>query len=283
MGLYVNLRYASVGGGLRSDPYLIEGAVGDAAPRMVSLNSREAAQRVAGRSLVFTVHGFNVSYDKGLRSLARLETQLALPPNFLCVGVLWPGDFFIPAINYPGEWRDAVNGGKALARFVNTTLGGATDVSFVAHSLGCRLALEAVAGLQRKAARVCLMASATDDNCLEKPYDVSVANSQLLTWLASKKDKVLKLAYPIGDWAGDIFFGDRDSPWHGALGRYGPKWSRTIPDNARGFPIADGLGYDHGDYFPPSAPGAGGAIQPRQQAAAGFAANVLKGGAPTWP
>jgi hypothetical protein len=281
MSLYVNLRYGAVGGGLRTDPYLIEGDGRVAKPKMAALDSREAARRVAGRTLVFTVHGFNVSYDKGLRSLARLEDALALPPNFLCVGVLWPGDFFIPAINYPGEWRDAVNGGKALARFANTTLSGASDVCFLSHSLGGRLALEAVAGLNRKAARVCLTAAATDDDCLEKPYDVAVANSGLLTYLASKKDMVLKLAYPIGDWAGDVFFGDDDSALRGALGRNGARWPRTHRPTAWGLTVPDSPKYDHGNYFPPSAPR--DVIEARQKAVARFAADFLTGGSPIWP
>ena len=283
MSLYVNLRYGAVGGGLRTDPYLIEGDGRVAKPLMTSLTDREAALRVAGRTVVFTVHGFNVSYDGGLRSLARLEQALIplLPPSFLCVGVLWPGDFVIPAINYPGEWRDAVKGGRALARYANTKLGGAAGFSFLSHSLGGRLALEAVAGLNRKAARVCLTAAATDDDCLERPYDVSVANSGLLTFLASKKDLVLKLAYPIGDWAGDLFFGDDDSAWRGALGRNGAQWPRTHRPKAWGFTVPDSPKYDHGAYFPPGKLSAtAGATQDQ---VARFAANFLAGGAPSWP
>jgi len=283
MSLYVNLRYEAVGGGLRTDPYLIEGDGRVARPLMTALSDREAAQRVAGRTLVFTVHGFNVSYDGGLRSLARLEDELVplLPENFLCVGVLWPGDFIIPAINYPGEWRDAVNGGRALARYANTKLAGAASVCFLSHSLGGRLALEAVAGLNRKAARVCLAAAATDNDCLEKPYDVTVANSGLLTYLASKKDMVLKFAYPIGDWAGDIFMGDDDDALRGALGRYGARWPRTKRPTAWGVAIDDKLQYDHGDYFPPGK--LSKAAGPKHQTVARFAARFLAGGAPSWP
>jgi hypothetical protein len=283
MSLYLNLRYGAVGGGLRTDPYLIEGDGRVQRPVITSLTHQEAARRVAGRTLVFTVHGFNVSYDGGLRALARLEDELTplLPPNFLCVGVLWPGDFVIPAINYPGEWRDAVNGGKALARYANTTLSGAADFCFLSHSLGGRLVLEAVAGLDRKAARVCLTAAATDDDCLEKPYDVTVANSGLLTYLGSKKDMVLKLAYPIGDFAGDALFGDDDNAFRGALGRHGARWPRTHQPKAWGFIVPDSPKYDHGNYFPTGK--FSSEVGPTQKDVAKFAAGFLAGGAPSWP
>lgn len=285
MSLYANLRYAAVGGGLRAEPYLIEGDGRVATPAMTALTAAQAARRVAGRTVVFTIHGFNVSYDRGLRSLALLEDKLVprLPASFLMVGVLWPGDFAIPVINYPGEWRDAVNGGQALARFANTTLKGAADFCFLSHSLGGRLALEAVANLDRKAARVCLTAAATDNDCLVDPYDVSAANSGRLTYLASKKDKVLRLAYPVGDWAGDIFAGDDDNAFRGALGRYGAKWPRQYdrPQNVGGFQVDPDLGFDHGNYFPP-----GKFNEPQEDSheqVARFAAEFLKGGSPSWP
>lgn len=283
MSLYVNLRYGAVGGGLRTDPYLIEGDGTVATPRMKSLAQAEAARRVAGRTVVFAVHGFNVSYDSGLRSLGRLEAALraqGLPESFLVIGVLWPGDFVIPAINYPGEWRDAVKGGQALARFANTTLNSANAFCFLSHSLGGRLALEAVAGLDRKATRVCLTAPATDNDCLEDPYDVSVANSEQLTYLASMKDMVLKLAYPVGDWAGDIFLGDDDGALRGALGRHGARWPRTRKPAAFGFTVADQPAYGHGSYFPPGSPGQ--VLAASHGDVAKFLVSFLKGEKPSW-
>jgi len=283
MSLYVNMRYDSVGGPLRKDPYLIEGDGLAAKPLMKSLSNSEAAQRVAGRTVVFTVHGFNVSYAGGLCSLARLEQKLVplLPPHFLMVGVLWPGDFIIPAINYPGEWRDAVKGGQALARFADNVLNGAADFCFLSHSLGGRLTLEAVAALKRKASRVCLTAAAADADSLEWPYSATVTNSGQVTWLASKEDMVLKLAYPIGDWAGHVFFGDKDDDLAGALGRYGAKWPRTHNPKARGLTVPDALKYDHGNYFPPGK--ASIPDKPSQEMVAKFAASFLKGGPPLWP
>lgn len=183
MTLYVTLRSGAGGRDLAPSARVIESPGVGPNPSVRFLSDLEAAKTAAGRTVVFMIHGFNVTYAKGLRSLALLDGRLRqlLPAHFLPVGVLWPGDAVIPVINYPGEWRDAVRSGRLLARYANTVLGAAEDICFLSHSLGGRLALEAVANLDRKAARVCLTAAATDDDCLEAPYDVSLRNSGRLT------------------------------------------------------------------------------------------------------
>ena len=287
MTLYVTTR---AGGGSRSmakAARLIEGDGRLKAPGVRFLDDVEIARKVAGKTVVFTIHGFNVSYDSGLRSLARLEDALArrLPGNYLVVGVLWPGDFIVPAINYPGEWRDAVDSGRLLAQFVNAKMRGAADVCFLSHSLGGRLALEAVAHLDRKATHVCLTAAATDNDCLEDPYDVSVANSDQMTYLASKKDVVLKLAYPIGDWAGDVFVGDDDSALRGALGRHGARWPRTGTETVKGQRLPDSAKYGHGSYFPSGdfKDDPAGPKSASSDVVARFAAYFFTRGARAWP
>lgn len=278
--LFVNMRAAAVGGA-RVAPYLLEGDGEAAKPAMTALSDAVAARRVQDRRVVFGVHGFNVSYDKGLRSLARLGARLALPEPMLFVGVLWPGDFWIPAVNYPWEWQDAVACGQDLAAFANTTLRGATDFSFVSHSLGGRLVLEAVEGLGKPADQVCLTAPATDDDCLESPYDDAVRNARRVTYLASKRDKVLRVAYRAGDWIGDVVFGDTDEPGSGALGWHGARWPRTNRPTVDGVRIAKARNYDHGDYFPSGKPGE--AITPKQDLVAAFAAGFLQGRLPIDP
>ena len=70
--------------------------------------------------------------------------MLSLPQSVLFVAVLWPGDFWIPVVNYPFEGGDAKDSGRRVARFCNRRLGKARSFSFVTHSLGARVALEAV-------------------------------------------------------------------------------------------------------------------------------------------
>ncbi|MET0294196.1 MAG: alpha/beta hydrolase, partial [Phenylobacterium sp.] len=164
MTLYLNMRQGAVGGAL-VEPYLLSGDGMGPKPALRALDNRAAAELVQGRTVVFAVHGFNVSYEKGVRSLAKLERAMALPADHVVMGVLWPGDYWIPAINYPVEWQDAVRGGQALARYADTVLKGAQGFSFFSHSLGGRLTLEAAAHLRRRLVRVCLAAPATDDDC----------------------------------------------------------------------------------------------------------------------
>ena len=49
------------------------------------------------------------------------------------MGVLWPGDAWIPVVNYPFEGNDARNSGNNLADYCNTELGSALSLSFVSQ------------------------------------------------------------------------------------------------------------------------------------------------------
>lgn len=279
--LYLSTR---AGGGSRSmgaEAVLYEG---DGKATTLSLSPKalsKFASETAGKTVVFAVHGFNVSFESGVRSFASLqEAMRSFAPDYVMIGVLWPGDFIVPAINYPGEWRDAVDSGKLIAAFCNRHLGQAAEVCFLSHSLGGRVTLEAVANLDRPAASVCLTAAATDDDCLEDPYDVSVGNSGRMTYLASRKDMVLRLAYPIGDWAGDLFLGDRDNAFRGALGRNGAKWPKTKHETVKGLMLADRPAYGHGNYFPAGTAGVGASAS--SVAVARFAATFFKEGRLDW-
>ena len=186
---------------------------------------------------------------RGVHALARLEHELALPARFLFVGVLWPGDFWIPFINYPAEAGDAVQCGRALARYANAHLTAASDLSFISHSLGGRLVLEAVRQLGRRAREVCLLAAAVDDNCLStRQYQLARQNAARISVLASRGDTVLRLAYPFGDFFSDVFYDD-DSPSRAALGYHGPR-PRLGPETVHA--QIPGKRYGHGDYLPPA-------------------------------
>jgi len=95
---------------------------------------------------------------------------------------------------------------------------------------------------------------------------------QLLAVLASKKDKVLRFAYPVGDllqafvffWKGEIGL---------ALGYHGPKpiGKHSVPGQVHHVQIPDGRESDHGDYIPGNSPNG------EQLSAARFADEVLQG------
>ncbi len=248
MSLFLDFRTAGVGGGILDEPRVLEGNGLIDPPDLRYLGQTLPAARIAGREVVFVTHGFNVSRREGVHALARLERDLNLPSAFVFVGVLWPGDWWIPVINYPAEAGDAVQCGRLLARFVNTSLSLAGDVSLVSHSLGGRLVLEAVKHLSRPAREVCVLAAAVDDDCLTSPqYDAARKNAKRISVLASRGDLVLRVAYPAGDFFSDIFYDD-DNPARKALGYHGP---RPRADRVLHAQIPDHQ-YGHGDYFPPA-------------------------------
>jgi len=247
VSLYLNCRTGAVGGAIVSDPYVLEGEGTVVPVEMQMLGWSIPAERIAGRTVVFAVHGFNVSYAAGVQTLAQVERALNLGPGYVFVGVLWPGDYWIPVVNYPAEAGDAVRCGQLVARFVNERLRAAAAVSFLSHSLGGRVVLEAVTHLERRAREVCLTAPAVDDDCLgTAQYSAARANADRVSVLASTSDKVLRLAYPVGDFISDVLY-DHDSPWRLALGYHGPRPLGL--DHVAPAQIPAAQGYDHGDYF----------------------------------
>jgi hypothetical protein len=240
---------------------------------------------VQGRDVILAIHGFNVPRPHGVGSLAALETALNLAPNYRFFGVLWPGDFWLPIVDYPWEAAHAVTAGRYVGAYCNSMFAGANSISFISHSLGGRVLLEAVQALDRPAAQVCLAAGAMDDACLVKQYLKAARNAGRISVLSSMSDKVLQLAYPAGDFISDTLLGDNDSPWEAALGRAGPKapfaapvFEEPIPSDAG----TDKKGYDHGDYFPPSEPEAPPKPDPKWSHAAAFMARVMTGGPLYW-
>jgi len=275
---FLDFRTDAVGGGILDEPRVLEGDGLVDPPPLRSLGLTLPSDRIAGREVVFATHGFNVSRKAGIHALARLEHDLNLPPTFVFVGVLWPGDWWIPAVNYPAEAGDAVRCGRLLAKFVNTTLSGASGVSLVSHSLGGRLVLEAVTRLDRPAREVCVIAAAVDDDCLtSSQYEGACSNARRISVLASKSDKVLRLAYPAGDFLSDIFFHDDDNPNRKALGYHGPHPRAEGVLHAQ---IRDDARYNHSDYFPPSDLGQPVAKQNLPEA---FIAETLLDRPHTWP
>lgn len=253
MTLFIDFRTTDVGGAVGSAKALE--IVPAASPRMGPLLDDKAIERlVNGKNLLFGTHGFNVHRDEGIRALGQLDNYLrasgGLSEADLFIGVLWPGDFWIPAINYPFEGDDAVACGKRLADYCSRQLSTAESFSFLSHSLGARLVLEAVRNLKRRARSVCLTAAAIDRDCLRHEYKNATKNADSISILASHEDMVLKLAFPVGN---PIFrwFQDAGDYFQIALGYDGPPRPAAPPINAP-WQIADRDDYDHGSYLPPS-------------------------------
>jgi Alpha/beta hydrolase of unknown function (DUF900) len=280
--VYLSFRSCPVGGAV-ADPHGLEGDGTADPPALASLPAVALAARAAGKNVLFAVHGFNVSYDHGARSLGQLEPQLGLGASDLFVALLWPGDFWLPAVNYPFEGGTAMDCGRRLAAFCKRWLGQAQSLSFISHSLGARLVLEAVRRLDRRAQSVCLTAAAINRDCLSAEYAAAAANASAIAILASRRDLVLRLAYPIGDPIADLFNEDHTF-FEPALGYKGPP-TPAPPPIAPPWQIPNEEDYGHHDYLPP---GDAVAAPPDIPAArwvkvAGFAERAFRGMPQTWP
>jgi esterase/lipase superfamily enzyme len=204
--------------------------------------------------ITFLLHGYNVNRENGRASLHRLAARLSASQNEAVVAVLWPGDHWTRAASYSFEGRDADDSAKALAEYVKTYIPKHTELSFVSHSLGARVAMETVKRLGAYRIRqIALMAPAIDDSSLANPsvYFAAASGADRVAVLASRKDKILKYAYPAGDaLQAFVFF------WNDvvdlALGYHGPRKSKSyaVPAKVYAEQIPDARGADHGHYIP---------------------------------
>jgi hypothetical protein len=184
---------------------------------------------------------------------------LNLPTPAIFVGLLWPGDsVWMHGLDYPEEPKVADETGEKLAPFLDDVLADAASISLASHSLGARVVLQTINHMSHSARRVTLMAGAIDDDCLNTEFQKAVRNVGEIAALASKKDAVLGLAFPLGNLLAGII--DRGHPWwRGALGRYGPRkpWpANFLPP----FEIPDNWDYGHHHYLQDNPPYGGGPV-----------------------
>jgi pimeloyl-ACP methyl ester carboxylesterase len=247
MTLFIDLRATPSGGICAAQASVWEASAWESGSRPVPDGEFKSAIR--GRDLLLVAHGFNVSREEGIRSLANWSERCRLPGPDLFIGVLWPGDSrFFPVIDYPFEGDEAIASGRMLAEFLNREAGEAASISFASHSLGARNVLEALAKLGRKARRLVLMAGAIEDDCLVNEYRAAADKAEEIYILASRKDLVLEFAFPIGNPVGEIVM--HGHPYFkAAIGRGGPAQPIPLAQRGGAWQISDIWGYDHGDYL----------------------------------
>jgi pimeloyl-ACP methyl ester carboxylesterase len=233
--------------------------------------------------LTFLVHGFNVQRARGRLSLTGFAQQLPSISGGI-VAVLWPGDSLVGPLSYLFEGRDSDDTAAELARYIDRVVTAGTELSFVGHSLGCRVVMETVrrlTGGRYPIRQLCLMAAAIDDFslALAENYRAAVGSSDRVAVLASKRDQVLKLAYPAGDLFQSFLFFFKETAGL-ALGYHGPKSRReqSVPDNVFHVQIPDSRGSNHSHYLPEDGPPGDDPDRNRNRAsAARFAEAVLNG------
>ncbi len=243
MTLFINLRATPIGGVVAREASAWNNGTSFVPPAAF-------AEMVAGRDLVLATHGFNVDQQDGINALSMWEGNCQLPPSYLYIGVLWPGDSRLHVfVDYVYEGVEAIAGGKLLAAYLNVNAPRADSLSFFSHSLGARMVLQAVRGLSLPVRRLTLMAGAIEDDCLAREYN-DVARKVLETAVvASRSDEVLHWAFPAGNLVGGILM--HGHPYdRTALGRDGP--ARPLPPGVTvdSWQIPEPWNYGHHDYLP---------------------------------
>ncbi len=228
-------------------------------PSQAPVMEAQLIAQCKGKHVLIATHGFNVPGAAGTDNLTRWEALLTLPANAVYIGYLWPGDsVWLHALIYPEAAKVAMDAGDRLAAWLNTNLSAAASVSFVSHSLGARVVLEAIKGVKGLTVRrLLLMAGAVDDTVLGGEFASAAKQVAKISNLSSHKDDVLKWAFPLGNPISGIF-AEGHPFWHAAIGREGPKNNPPAPaqlDVVCREP--DAWNFGHGDYLPPSPAPAG--------------------------
>lgn len=221
---------------------------------------------IARRECLVLLHGFNNAEGEasaayfGFRGRQTEIFQPGDPSSFdrRFGDAFWPGDadwwwFFdkVDFLIYPSAVHTAVKAGEQLANLL-FQMPNLERVDFIAQSLGCRIALEAVERIQARTSlvigRVCLMAPAVPSEMLEPGgryyalMDALAAERTEIKVLHSKQDLVLHVAFPFGQ----ALAGFNEASGR-ALGRYGP--APTMPGFGATLTEREISGAGHGDYW----------------------------------
>jgi hypothetical protein len=244
MTQFLDLRLAPVGGGLAASVSVNQ----NISSGYQSLRLSDLLDSVKGRHLLIATHGFNVNRASGIACLSNWESLLQLPAPSAFAGLLWPGDsVWAHGLDYPEEAKIADEAGSLLANFIDANFQQAASVSFASHSLGARVVLATISHLRLPVRRVTLMAPAIDDNCMTTEFKAVAAKIASLSVLASRKDEVLSVCFPLGNFFAGIIAAGHPW-WRAALGRGGP--ASPWPANFQApFEIPDGWNFEHGNYL----------------------------------
>jgi pimeloyl-ACP methyl ester carboxylesterase len=171
---------------------------------------------VQARRHIILIHGFHNSKDRAQKSYAVfLEQMRGVMPagRFGRLGAVWP--FYWPGnhpnrlisiASYSARVSDAGEAGRLLAEYL-AGLRHRPEVCLVAHSLGCRVALETVARIREvggayhgaRITEVCLLAAAVPVVRCRSPYAFAAALPKSREHVFhSRRDLALRLGFRPG-------------------------------------------------------------------------------------
>lgn len=171
--------------------------------------------------LVLLIHGYNNDYQAAVeayedgfkdcqRRIAQDRGNQPIADNRVIGEVFWPGDAdwgLLSFLFYMGSIPHALQSSEELARVLNSLCKSIPElkIEIVAHSMGCRFALELLKklfGLHDRIKCVVLMAAAVPTFKLEDDSRHGTLRTVLenvpIKSLYSGKDIVLSLAFPLG-------------------------------------------------------------------------------------
>ena len=173
----LDLRVEHMGGAVSSGKLLYVDVNGTVMDWDSNVECFTSTTRTGSQRLLVLLHGYNNTYEQGLRALTQyMNLMEAGNSDYVMLSVLWPGDGWAKALSFPTEARDADDSADALYRWLDTNVDKNASISFIAHSLGCRVAMRAAGLLARKSSgprlgRICLMAAAINNDSLGSTYE----------------------------------------------------------------------------------------------------------------
>ena len=233
---------------------------------LVPADIRASADEKMRRECLVLVHGFNNTDSEASEAYhgfrARQQEIFSTADSSVFDrrfgDAYWPGDadwwsFFdkVDFLVYPSAVHTAVHSAAELANAL-WRMPNLEQVDFIGHSLGCRVVLETLLILRRRALptvrRVELMAAAVPSEMLEpggRFYDLLTqlaAEGTVIGVLHSRQDTVLHYAFPHGQ---SLAGGGEGSAR--AVGRFGP--SPLMPGYRATLSEREIAGAAHGDYW----------------------------------
>ncbi len=192
-------------------------------PVAARVNDPDELKTSNAHHILLLVHGFNnsprdakKSYAAQTKILARVLKGRRVAPDAIAL-FQWPGDLQVllggavfNAVGYPGDINQALQAADRMAAYLSELAANSgtpeLKVTFIGHSLGCRLILEALQRAKRPIPRIeviSLMAGAVGTQLVAPGGALNgiVAFARRVLKFFSERDLVLRFAFPAGQLA----------------------------------------------------------------------------------